>query len=98
MSFLGNTPEKRQYNKAVLIFAACTFIILFGVVIESIVVRLIGFALVFFVAGPILVIAKGKYYSVLSKKFRKVINKMRGKSKETQQKIEEKKEPKEIPW
>ncbi len=101
MGLLGNTPEKRRYNKAILIIAASAIPLLCGVFLRSRFLMITGFIIII-VCSPILLIAKEEYYSFLFKKLRKKISRMQKKSKETQyeamqQKIPEKSEPKESP-
>ncbi|MCK4251596.1 hypothetical protein KAX97_09100 [candidate division WOR-3 bacterium] len=101
MGWLGNSPEKRKYNKAILLFAICGIPLFCGFLLNSLFLTILGFV-VLFICSPIILIAKEEYYSFLWKKIRKKLDVMTGKSKGTpheslQQKIEEKKEIKEPP-
>ena len=99
---LGNTPEKREYNKWVLIYGADFLVIILGMLLRSIIIVVAGFVFLCLVIIPKSIIAQQKYYSLIFRRFRKGIDRMRGKYTETpveemQQRIAEQKEPKETP-
>jgi amino acid transporter len=68
VSFLGNTPEKRKYNLAILLWSVCFIPFLLSYLLRSTLLGIIGLVLVFALA-PILILAKHRYYIYLYKKF-----------------------------
>jgi hypothetical protein len=67
MGLLGNTPEKRKYNIAILIWSSCFIPLICGALLNSEFLMIFG-VVTAFVLAPILICAKIRYYSYFYKK------------------------------